>query len=305
MSLTEAVVARLPASISRHFDVGSIGLRLARASFWTLTGAVAAQLLSTPAAIILARLMGPGHYGELGMINSSVDLFTVFAGFGLGLTATKHVAEFRKKDPVRAGRILVLSTLTGAFTGTFFAALLFFLAPLLAAKTLAAPQLSGPLRICAVLLFFTAMNSAQNGGLYGFEAFKTMARLQSVVSLVYCPLVIGGYLLAGLEGTLWGMVASKIVDWFLKGWALRSEARRAGVPLLFANDHVWRRRRDRAEGRHARVRERPFGRAVGQGHSCVDVGCHRAQFQRPEGYWRRPCGRRRDQAPAIFSPPRR
>ena len=45
------------------------------------------------------------------MIQSTVGMFGVFAGFGLGLTATKHVAEFRQSDPDRAGRIIGLSGL--------------------------------------------------------------------------------------------------------------------------------------------------------------------------------------------------
>jgi O-antigen/teichoic acid export membrane protein len=55
-------------------------------------------------------MLGKTGYGELGMIQTTVGMFGVFAGFGLGVTATKHVAEFRRSDPARAGRIIGLSS---------------------------------------------------------------------------------------------------------------------------------------------------------------------------------------------------
>src|SRR5579883_204473 len=138
-----------------------LGRRLAHGAFWTLLGTVASRVLAIPVSVILARWMGPSHYGELGVINNSVDLFIVFAGFGLGLTATKHVAELRATDPERAGRILALSNVTAGFTATITAIVLYVAAPYLAAHTLNAPQLTGSLRIGAIILLLAAINGAQ------------------------------------------------------------------------------------------------------------------------------------------------
>jgi hypothetical protein len=177
--------------------------------------------------------MGPSHYGELGVIQSSVDFFGTFAGFGLSLTATKHIAEFRTKDPQRAGRILALSTATAAVTGVVVAIALFVLAPWLAVHTLAAPQLTSALRIGAALLFFAAITGAQSGALYGFEAFQVSARVQAIVGLLNVPCMIGGYLIGGLQGILWGMVAARMGEWALKHAAVRREARRAQMPIEY------------------------------------------------------------------------
>ena len=67
---------------------------------------MAGRLVSLPAGVLLARLLGRHDYGELGMIYSSIELFGIFGGFGLGLTATKYIGEFKRRDPQRAGRIL-------------------------------------------------------------------------------------------------------------------------------------------------------------------------------------------------------
>jgi O-antigen/teichoic acid export membrane protein len=208
-----------------------LGRRLAHGAFWTLLGTVASRVLAIPVSVILARWMGPSHYGELGVINNSVDLFIVFAGFGLGLTATKHVAELRATDPERAGRILALSTVTAGFTATITAIVLYVAAPYLAAHTLNAPQLTGSLRIGSLILLLAAINGAQQGALYGFEAYRTTAKIQAIVGLLNLPFSLIGYWADGLNGVLWGMVASRGADWFLRRLALLEESRKSGVPL--------------------------------------------------------------------------
>jgi O-antigen/teichoic acid export membrane protein len=217
----------------RRLKTIPLGERLAAGAFWTMAGTVAARLLTLPASVLLARLMGPKHYGELGVIQSSIEFFSTFAGFGLSLTATKHIAEFRAQDPARAGRILALSSATAVGTGLLVSALLFVLAPWLAAHTLAAPQLTGLLRIGAGVLFLVAVTSAQSGALYGFEAFRVSARVQTAVGFVNVPFLVGGYWFGGLTGVLWGMIAVRAFEFVLKQRAVAAEARRGGVPVHY------------------------------------------------------------------------
>lgn len=227
MNIPELLLRRLNAWL----DKNPARRRLARGAFWTLAGSVAARLLTIPISVILARWMGPSKYGELGVINSSIDLFIVFAGFGLGLTATKHVAELRQSDPERAGRILALSTVTAGITAAATAIVFFLMAPYLAAHALNAPQLGGPMRISSLVLLLAAINGAQLGGLYGFEAFRATARIQAVIGVINLPLTLVGYWLDGLNGIVWSMVACRSVDWLLRRLALMDAAKQAGVPF--------------------------------------------------------------------------
>jgi O-antigen/teichoic acid export membrane protein len=167
------------------------------------------------------------------VILGSVELVGVFAGFGLSMTATKHVAEFREKDRELAGRILALSTVTASVTGALIAAALFATAPWLAAHSLSARHLTQPLRISAVLLFFLSLTGAQTGALYGFEAFKTNARLQATVAVLSAPLTVAGYFVAGLRGILWGTVIARFAECVLRQMAVRAEARRAHISLRY------------------------------------------------------------------------
>src|ERR1700728_1931673 len=80
-----------------------IGYRLARGAFWLLIGSLISRGLGMLAGILVARLLGKHDYGQLGMVQSTTGMFGIFAGFGMGLTANKHVAEFKLQDPARAG----------------------------------------------------------------------------------------------------------------------------------------------------------------------------------------------------------
>ena len=234
MNIFEFLLARLPDPIRERVKTGSLGHRLARSSFWNLAGSVTGRVVTIPAGVLLARLLGRHDYGELGMIYSSIDLFGIFGGFGLGLTATKYIGEFKRRDPQRAARILAMSNLTAYVTGAIFSIILFLFSAQIATGPLAAPHLAVPLRISSLVLFLTCVDGAQTGALAGFEAFNHLARLQLVKGLLNLPCLVGGFYLGKLPGILWGLALSRFIGLVLNRVYLNREARRAGVPLIFS-----------------------------------------------------------------------
>ncbi len=200
-----------------------------------MAGAVISRGLMLCATVLVARMLGKTGYGELGMIQSTVGMFGVFAGFGLGLTATKHVAEFRQSDPDRAGRIIGLSSLFAMVTGGLMALSLFIFAPWLAEHTINAPHLAGLLRIGSLILYISALNGAQTGALAGFEAFKTIAHVNLFAGLISFPILVCGVYFGGLTGAVWALAINLCFIWLLNHLALRKEARRHCVPFTFRN----------------------------------------------------------------------
>ncbi len=217
-----------------RIEASEIGYRLAKGAFWSVAGTVISRGLALASSIVVARTLGKSGFGELGIIHSTLALFQLFAGFGLGMTATKYVAQYRKDDPEKAGRIIGLSWMVTAVTGGLCALLLAVLAPWLATRTLAAPHLSGLLRITAIGLFLTGLNAAQNGALSGFEAFRAIATRNAIAGVLNFPVMISGVLLAGVKGVVWATVVSCAINWLICHVAVRREARRHGVPLTFA-----------------------------------------------------------------------
>jgi len=207
-----------------RLEASPLGYRLVRGAFWSLAGTVISRGLWLFASIIAARILGKTVFGELGIIQSTVGMFGAFAGFGLGLTATKHVAELRLSDPARAGRIIGLSSVFSWISGGVLAVVLFLLAPWLAAHTLAAPHLASSLQISAWLLLLGAVNGTQTGALSGFEAFKQIAQVNFWSGLAAFPLMVGGVWWGGLDGALWGLIIGQSLNCALNYLALRQAA---------------------------------------------------------------------------------
>jgi O-antigen/teichoic acid export membrane protein len=233
-SLRARVEALCPPFLRRHkqrIEASPLGYRLAKGAFWSLVGTVLSRSLSVVSSILVARLLGKVGMGELGIVQSTVGIFSAFAGLGMGLTATKFVAEYRTKDPQRAGAMLGLSAWATWVSGAVMMLTVLALAPWFAQHTLAAPHLTGFLRVGSVLLLLGSVNGAQTGALSGFEAFKTIARVNLACGLLSFPLMVGGAWWFGLLGAVWGLVGNIAVNCVFSHLALRREAAAAGVPL--------------------------------------------------------------------------
>lgn len=219
----------------KRVEVSPVGSRLARGMFWSMAGSVISRGLMLCATILVARMLGKTVYGELGMIQTTVGTFGVFAGFGLGLTATKHVAEFRQNDPERAERIIGLSGLFAIGSGGVMALGLLIFAPWLAEHTINAPHLTNVLRIGAIILFINALNGSQTGALSGFEAFKTIARVNLFVGIISFPILVCGAYVGGLTGAVWALAINLCFNWLLNHLALRRVAQRHNISFSFKN----------------------------------------------------------------------
>ena len=145
-----------------------LAYRLARGAFWSLVGSLISRGLGLLAGVLVARLLGKHDYGQLGMVQSTTGMFGIFAGFGMGLTANKHVAEFKNQDPARAGRIICLSSLISWITGGLLTLILLVFAPWLARTTLGSANMTGLLQAGAWLLLLGGVNGAQTGALVAF-----------------------------------------------------------------------------------------------------------------------------------------
>lgn len=232
-------------STKRRLEASPLATRLIRGTFWSLVGTVLSRLLGLLASIFVARMVGKVGLGELGIIQSTVGMFSTLAGLGLGLTATKHVAEHRTINPQLVGETIGLLSLISWGSGLFMTLLILFLSPWLAAHTLAAPQLAPELESGSLLLLFGVINGVQTGILSGFEAFKSIARINLICGLANFPILVCGAYFGGLPGAVWGLVISLALNCGLNFLAVRREAVIAGAVITYRHAHkhwplLWR-----------------------------------------------------------------
>jgi O-antigen/teichoic acid export membrane protein len=203
----------------------SIGRRVIRAVSWSLLGTVMARAVSLAGTIVVARALGAEGFGEFGMIQSTVGMFGVFAGFGLGATTAKHVAEFRASAPSRAGAVLGLTTLAAMGSGILVAAICIVFGPWLAGSLLGNEGLAGLIQLSAIQLVLLAVSGVFASALSGFEAFPRVAFLNVVQGLL-TPLAMAPAAVAfGLHGAVVAMIAASACELLLAAALLRSECR--------------------------------------------------------------------------------
>ena len=221
-------------------DRESLKGKLIYGIFWNLISALASQGFPMIAAIIAARLLGKFGYGQLGMINSTVILFSTFAGLGLGITATKYIAQLHQTDPERTGRIMGLTNLFGLASGVVMCIILFVMAPWLAANTLAAPDLAPALRIASILLIFNTLVGIQSGSIAGFGAFKDLARIAIFQGIISASLTVTGVYFFGLTGAVTAMVINSIINFILYKRTINNLVKRFKISINYMKS--WRER---------------------------------------------------------------
>lgn len=189
--------------------------RLAKGAFWSIAGAVVWRGLQLLAFVIVARILDEEKYGELGIIQQTIVLFGNFAGFGLGLAATKYLSEYKKTDPDKASRIVSLVNIGGIVTSGIAACVLFFCSNYFATTVYSAPHLAYGIEISAVALIFTVIYGIQLGTLAGFEEFKTISKINLVTGVTTLVFMVYGSYTGGVNGAVWAIVAGQFVNMVL------------------------------------------------------------------------------------------
>ena len=208
--------------------------QLARGVWWSLLGAIGSRGLTLLSYIVVARLLGTLAFGEFSTVQSTVGTILVFAGLGLGMTATKYVAELRHTDPTRVARMIALCETAGFFASGLIALALVLFAPPLAHSVLSDQHLIVPLKISALIVIFSTLASISSQALAGFQAFDTIARISIAVSPIGLVATALGAYIAGVSGAVFGLACLQIATWFVNRRALVKRA-----ILLRSTYFVW------------------------------------------------------------------
>ncbi len=220
-------------SLVRQFypklKASDIGSRIAQGTFWQFAGTALAKLIVLVSGIVCAHILGKTEYGELNMVRSTINMFAVFGFAGMGVTATKFIAEYRVSDKQHIGSIVLLTNNFAFLTGLIVTVAILLLANFLAYNTLNAPHLKSSIQVGAILLFVSVLNGAQQGILAGFESFKVIAINTfwgSISESIF--MIIGGYYF-GVPGAILGYGSGFFILYLLNSSAIRKLLRREQI----------------------------------------------------------------------------
>lgn len=136
----------------------SAGNRIFKGIVWNFLGLLFNKGFAMVASIFVARYLGTLDFGRYGMINSTISTFATFAGLGLGITATKFIAEFKDIDKDKVGKVLGLTNLFGLFSGLIMMLVVYIGADWLAVNQLKSIEMKKFFQISAVMLLLNTIN---------------------------------------------------------------------------------------------------------------------------------------------------
>ncbi len=222
------------------FPAGTVRARFAHGAAWVLLGMGLSQVVAAVSSIVIARVLGQEMFGEFGMVRNTVLMVGTLAGFGLGVTTNKFIAELRDSDPGRAGRVLALTTTLAAISGAVVSLLLAGAADYVAVHTLGAEHLSGYIRICAPLLIMLVLGGVQLGAISGLEQFRVLSLVTTATGLTLALTAALGALVRGIEGAFYGTLAGSFINLALLEGVVTVLRRRKGIQFAFGG--MWRER---------------------------------------------------------------
>lgn len=221
----------------KRIESSEIASRFTTGVFWSVAGTVILRLLNLFAFIFIARLLGREVYGEFGMIRSTINMFVVFGSMGMGLTATKYVAVLRRTDPNHAGRVIALCLIISIIFTLIISSIGYLYSPYVASHILKAPHITIELRIAMAVILVSAIIGTLNGILSGFEAFKSIAKINIWTGIFSFPLLVGSIFLAGMRGAVIAMCLNALGSCFLYAKEIRSQVDRFNIKIRWNKVH--------------------------------------------------------------------
>ena len=167
-----------------------------------LFGLIIIRISGLIASIFLAKYFGPELYGSYSIYQNTVAASAIFTGAGLGITATKYVAQNKINNPILAGKTIYVCNKTGFYTGIIGAILLAGTSNWLANNILKNETLVLPLLLGSASLLIGTIVGVQNGILIGFEAHKEAMKIAATTAILNIPLTIFFALIWKIEGCI-------------------------------------------------------------------------------------------------------
>lgn len=215
--------------------------RLSSTAGWSVGGALAGRVAALVSAVLLARILGPAHYGEYVLVMTTITSVASVSTSGLGIAASKYLADFHGNAAARRDIGIVVVGASAAGYAALACGLLAWAAPSLAQRHFHHAAMAAPLMLGALALAFAIVQGVAQGALNGLERFRTNALFSSGSALAMaCALPICAWVGGVMGGiTAWTAVTGVCAcygvwllrngsDWrgTLKTGALRSEAYR-------------------------------------------------------------------------------
>lgn len=193
---------------------------LLKDSSWSLIGNIVGKGFSLIAGIVVARCLGKEVYGEYGIIKSTLLMIALFSSFGLGISATKFIAEAKENYPSKLRSIELSCNLIALIVSGVIAFFVFLFAGKISIL-IEAPHLTNILRWSAFAIILNAINTTQIGVLGGFKAYKITARNNIIAGIATFVATVPLTVVYGFIGAIIALLFSLTINCLINRFSIR------------------------------------------------------------------------------------
>lgn len=160
----------------------NVTTRIIKAIFFGIGGAAISKAILMIFNLIIARLVDETSYGVFSIINNTVQTFTVFAGAGLGVSASRTIALYREKNEELTGIIIKTLIVFTCILSLFVSMIMFIYSKKISLILSSNVDISNYLRLTSLTIFCTSVVLILQSVLQGFEEFKKIAFVQVIIN---------------------------------------------------------------------------------------------------------------------------
>lgn len=195
--------------------------RLASGTFWLFSSTIIEQGIKFLSTLFVARFLGKNDYGAIGIISSTIITISTVANLGLGLTATKTIAEYKELNKDKLGQVIFFIRIITFLISCFVSIFCLINSRYISIYVLNDKNLQPAFEFAIIQLFFTIINGWQIGALTGFEAYREIAEISVIRGILTFTLTIILTRLLGIRGFFIAMSIISIFNWIANNFVIR------------------------------------------------------------------------------------
>ena len=193
--------------------------RLLTGTSWQLGLALSGRLFTFLLSVLQGRYLGVAGYGQLALVQNTLQFLTLFAGAATGSTCTKYLSEFRTSEPARVQRILAFSIGVVVLGSLAAGALLALCASPIAVHILHQPSMTPLLQLSSFALVAICISGTWGGVIFGFQMFRAESIIRFVQTFAWFAICIVLMRWAGVWGAVLAydiasLLAMTLLMWF-------------------------------------------------------------------------------------------
>ena len=213
----------------------TIRQRLLSGTSWQLGLALAGRFFSFLLNVLQGRYLGVVGYGQLSLVQNTLQFLTLFAGAATGSTSVKYLSELRVREPARVQRILALSIGIVVVGSLAAGGLLALWASPIAAHILHQPSMAPLLRLSSIALVAICVGGTWGGVLFGFQMFREEAIIRFVQAFAWFAICLALMRSAGVWGAVLAYDLACVLTTALLLWIGIRALRKHNLRLDFRN----------------------------------------------------------------------